>query len=69
MTLSRLWPVVLALAACSKSDPGTRGTPPPPPALASTPVDCAGGGGVVRDAVSASFFPEEGRRLLRGPPG
>ncbi len=58
MTPPRLWPVALiALAACSKSDPGTRGAPPPPPSSATAPVDCAGGGGVVRDPVSAAFFP------------
>lgn len=60
---------VILLAACSKNDPPkpdptpgraaatARGTPPPPADSAGKPGACKGGGGEVKDPVSAAFFP------------
>ncbi|MCS6898368.1 MAG: DUF6599 family protein [Myxococcales bacterium] len=54
----------LTLLACSKQDPprpdpGARGTPPPPLDKTTQPGACQGGGGEVKDPVSAPFFPRK----------
>ena len=48
--------VLCGAAGCSKERATERGAPPPPIA-SSKPGACTGGGGTVRDAESAAFFP------------
>jgi hypothetical protein len=64
----------LALLACSKNDPprpdpGARGTPPPPAESAGKPGACQGGGGEVKDPVSAPFFPRKLGAFCVNPEG
>lgn len=49
----------LVLLGCPSKDNDKRGEPPPPPPASAglTPGACAGGGGEVKDAQSAPFFP------------
>lgn len=60
---------LLSLGGCSKSDkvsadaaassqPATRGQAPPPAESAAQPGACKNGGGEVKDALSAPFFPK-----------
>lgn len=49
---------LLVLPACRKKENANEGSaPPPPPVVSSQPGVCASGGGTVKDAVSAGYFP------------
>lgn len=49
---------LLVLPACRKKESANEGSaPPPPPVVSSQPGVCASGGGTVKDAVSAGYFP------------
>lgn len=45
------------VAACKRGGDTTEGQAPPPPVVSSQPGACASGGGVVKDPVSAAYFP------------
>lgn len=50
-------PLLLLLVACKRNAAPEEGSAPPPPVVSSQPNACAAGGGVVKDTVSAGYFP------------
>lgn len=75
MRLTTVW-MALGLAllpACSKNDPAKQEPPPrgapPPPESSAKPGACQGGGGEVKDPVSAPFFPRKLGAFCVNPEG
>lgn len=53
-----VWPLLLvSVLACKRRSEPIEGSAPPPPVVSSQPGACVSGGGVVKDSVSAAYFP------------
>ncbi|MEP7052685.1 MAG: DUF6599 family protein [Pseudomonadota bacterium] len=76
MTASRRFPLAVALlissaglAACHKDEKSPDRGAPPPPIASSKPGACTSGGGTVKDAASAPFFPRVAADYCLDPNG
>ncbi len=60
---------VVLVASCSKKEPEREQGVAPPPVESSKPGACAAGGGTVKDAVAAKFFPRTAGSYCLDPNG
>jgi hypothetical protein len=70
LRIAGIWVFVLVLLGCEKkSVPEPERGAAPPPVESSKPGACAGGGGTVKDGVSASYFPRTAADYCLDPNG